>query len=124
MADKKTTSKNVKTASTKTASTKSTNKNTVKKVNTDRKYLTALCIVGGIITLIDEDGEIKNFRQRGITNIPDNYKTKLIGMGVLNNKWFMFKELPKNISISYEDSSYLGRASATFPTKKLIDLLK
>ena len=111
------------TSSKSTTSAKSQTKKT-QKASTNRKYLTAICITGGIITLIDEDGELRNYRQRGITSIPDEYKQRLIGLGVLNNKWFMYKELPRDISISYEDSSYLGKASATFPIKRLMSLVK
>lgn len=88
------------------------------KNKTDRKYLTATTIIAGIITLIDENGEICYYRQRGINQLPDNFKTQLISVGFLNRNWYNFKELPKNITISFEDEAIMGKASATFPARK------
>lgn len=88
----------------------------------ERKYLTAVTIIAGIITLIDENGEIKLYRQRGITQIPDEVKMMLIGKGLLNREWYKLKELPRNYTISFDDSAILGRASASFPVKEAMTL--
>ena len=84
----------------------------------EKQYLTALSIVAGIITLIDENGEIKYYRQRGITQLTDEFKITLIRVGFLNRDWYSFPEIPKNISITYEDEEILGRAHAVYPAKQ------
>ena len=44
------------------------------------------------------------------------------GLGLLNKDWAMYKELPKNIRIHYEDEFIMGKARATFP-KKVLDIV-
>lgn len=84
----------------------------------EKLYLTAISIEAGIITLIDENGEIKHYRQRGITHLTDDFKILLIQIGFLNRNWCLFEEIPKNISISYEDEEIIGRASTKYPAKE------
>lgn len=107
-------------ASTKKATTTKETKQPKKKV--ERKYLTATVIIAGIIELIDENGEIVYYRQRGINQIPQDVKVMLINKGMLNRYWANYKELPKYISISYEDEEVMGRASASFPTKQCMEI--
>lgn len=89
-----------------------------KKKTQPRRYLTAVTIVAGIITLIDENGEICYYRQRGITSMSPQLKLYLVNAGFLHRNWNTFKELPSNISIKYEDEEILGKARATFPVKE------
>lgn len=88
-----------------------------------RRNLTAVTIVAGIITLIDENGKICYYRQRGITNIPPQVKLYLVNAGFLHRNWINFKELPSNISIKYEDEDIIGKARATFPLKQAESIL-
>lgn len=81
----------------------------------ERQYLTAVTIVGGIITLIDYYGNLKYYRQRGIQKLTDTQRNKLIHLGLLQKNWEMFQELPSYISISYEDPKIMGRARASYP---------
>lgn len=85
------------------------------KTTKQRLYLTAITIVGGIITLIDETGNICNYRQRGINKLSDEQRAALISMGLLQRNWSMYRELPSHISISFEDPAIMGRARATYP---------
>lgn len=87
------------------------------------RNLTAVFIAAGIIMVLDEQGKTLYFRQRGITNISEADRMKLISLGLLNKDWEMYKELPKNIKIAYEDEFILGKARATFP-KKVLDIIK
>jgi len=102
---------------------KSKSVNNQKKPKIERQYLTATTIVAGIISLIDENGELKYYRQRGITNLPDEFKTMLVSVGFLNRNWYTFKELPKHITIKFEDEVIMGKASATFPAKQAAYIL-
>lgn len=88
--------------------------------NQERVYLTAISVVAGIITLIDVDGQIVNYRQRGIGKYSDKQLKVLMSTGLLNPSWKMYKELPKNISISFEDPEIMGRAQATYPNPEKI----
>lgn len=84
----------------------------------EKQYLTALSIEAGIITLIDADGDIKKYRQRGITGLTEEFKLLLIRIGFLNRSWYAFEEIPANIVIFYEDEEILGRASVKYPAKE------
>lgn len=89
----------------------------------EKIYLTAVTIVGGIITLIDENGDIRYYRQRGIDKISKADRQLLIASGMLQLQWEQFPELPKNVSISFEDPTIMGRARVTYP-KNILDILK
>jgi hypothetical protein len=85
------------------------------KEKKEREYLTAITICGGIITLIDMNGNICYYRQRGIKRFTDQQRQLLIANGFLQKNWEQFKELPGHISISFEDPEIMGRARATYP---------
>lgn len=77
-------------------------------------HLTVIEIKKGIITLIEPDGTIGFYRQRGLdklTPIDENY---LIQNEKLRSDWRTFKELPSNYKISYEDEEFCGKASPYF----------
>lgn len=81
----------------------------------EKKFLTAIQIVAGIITLIDEDGQIVFYRQRGISKFSRRQLKVLIGSGLLDERWRMFEEIPKNINIYYEDPEIKGKARIRYP---------
>lgn len=83
----------------------------------EKYYLTVISIVGGVITLIEPDGKIGYYRQRGMNRVDERLMMELVSRGAINYKWKLFKELPKNYSISYEDPDIMGRAVATFNPK-------
>lgn len=83
-----------------------------------REYITAISIEMGIITLIEPNGTIGLYRQRGIQRLDKHLESQLIAMGLLDSGWRQFKELPKNWSISFEDEEIMGKARATFPYLK------
>ena len=60
-----------------------------------KKELTAITIFGGIITLLEEDGTIGRYRQRGIDKLSRKTIDGLIWEGKLSPNWREFKELPK-----------------------------
>lgn len=50
---------------------------------------------------------------------------ELIRVGFLCRNWYDFTELPKHVSIRYEDEEILGRACAVYPIRqaaKMFDL--
>jgi hypothetical protein len=90
----------------------------------ERQYLTAVQIVNGIITLIDNDGRIARYRQRGIGQFTDDEKMLLVNRGLLDRQFMEFNELPSNISIQYECPDIQGKAQAKFPSRsKVMKLL-
>ena len=82
-----------------------------------RRFLTAISVVGGIITLINEQGDIETYTQRGIRKLDQNKIKACVQRGMLAPNWKCLPELPSNISISFEDPELMGRARATFPIK-------
>lgn len=91
-------------------------------VQKERQYLTAVTICAGIITLIDYNGNIVYYRQRGIKKYSELDRMRLISAGFLQRNWETFEELPKHISISFESPEIMGRACATYPSN-LINIL-
>lgn len=80
-----------------------------------REYLIAISIDKGLITLIDPNGEIGVYRQRGLKQFSKAQLDYLVQNGYLNPAWSNYKELPKNWSISFEDEEIMGKARVTFP---------
>lgn len=93
-------------------------------MSSERLYLTAISIEAGIITLIDNNGNVVQYRQRGLNKFNENQIKKLIQYGLLNMDWKEYKELPKNISIEFEEPSIMGKAQATYPSiSKIVKML-
>ena len=82
----------------------------------ERQFLTAITVVAGLITLIDENGQIAIYRQRGIQKYSEGQIKVLMNAGLLDPRWRMYKELPKHISIFFEDPEVMGKAQATYPS--------
>lgn len=89
----------------------------------ERKYLTAVSIINGIITLIEPNGQIGVYRQRNIEKLSRTQEHNLIAIGVLNPQWRKVPVLPNNYSISFEDEEIMGKAVATFLNQKKVRLL-
>lgn len=83
-----------------------------------RIYLTAISIHKGVIQAIGLDGYPVYYRQRGITRIPDNIKKELIAKGYLVSNWKDIKELPSNVTVSFEDPIQ-GRAKMSISDKDI-----
>lgn len=81
----------------------------------EREYIIAISIDSGIITLIEPNGSISNYRQRGIQRLPKSIIATEIKAGNLNPLWEKIPELPRNYSIEFEDPEIMGRALATYP---------
>ena len=86
----------------------------------ERQYLTAVSVINGIITLIEPNGSIGTYRQRGIQRLSKTQISNLIQAGALNSEWNKVPELPSNYSISFEDEEIMGKARATFPNQKTV----
>lgn len=89
----------------------------------DRRYLIAVSIIAGIITVINENGQFEVYRQRGINKLSQEVIITLINVGFLHRNWRDYKELPSNITIKYEDEEILGKAKATFPINEAMAIL-
>lgn len=87
---------------------------------TTKQYLTAVSIECGIITVLDEDGQPAQYRQRGIESISDEQRRLLITMGMLRRDWEYYPELPSHTEITYEDSMIMGIAREAYP-KEIIE---
>ena len=84
----------------------------------ERKYLTAVMISGGIIQLIEPDGSIGYYAQRGIHKLSKADMCYAIETRMVDPRAFNLKELPKNYSISFECPEVQGKAVATFNLDK------
>ena len=84
------------------------------KTTQAREHLTAIAVQSGIIQLIEPNGNIGFYRQRGIDKYNLTQIKVFIQRGILSKDWNKVKELPKNWSIAFEEPSIMGRAYATF----------
>lgn len=82
--------------------------------------VTAVSIEQGVIQLIEPNGEIGWYRQRGITGRLTQHQIAIaVNTKLLHPRIFELQELPKNYSISFEDEEIQGKACATFDTTEL-----
>lgn len=79
--------------------------------------VTAVAIQQGVIRVIMPDGTLKDFAQRGLNKYEDRLKMEFIRRGIITPYTLTLRELPKNISIEFEDES-MGRAYASFNPKR------
>lgn len=86
----------------------------------EKQYCLCISIVAGIITLIDTEGAIREYRQRGIDNFDEKLIFLLKNFGMLDPKWMMYEVLPSNIRLYYEDEYLMGKARAFYPKVELI----
>ena len=82
-------------------------------------YVVAISICRGIITLLEPDGRINRYRQRGMKRVEPILMNRLVLMGKVDRMWESYPELPSNYSISFEDEEIMGKARATFNPNKL-----
>jgi|LSQX01.2.fsa_nt_gb hypothetical protein len=83
-------------------------------VTTKKKEIMAITIYQGVITAIDEFGNIVYYRQKGITNAPKEKIAKAIQMDLLVNNILDIPELPSHYKIVYECEEILGRPKERF----------
>lgn len=80
----------------------------------EREFVTVINIEKGIIMLVESNGSLSSYRQRGINNLNINEINQEINSGRLAKDWNNYNELPINYSISFEDPEVCGRAVATY----------
>ena len=90
----------------------------VAKPKPEREYVTAISIQKGIITLIEPDGQIAMYRQRGIEKLTESQVAEEIKSGRLSATWYMAQPLPNHYSSSCEEPRIMGRARASYPFGK------
>ena len=64
-----------------------------------KEYITAISIFDGLIQLIEPDGTIGYYRQRGIDKLTPEQFERCVRAGVLRPDIMQFPELPKNYVI-------------------------
>lgn len=79
-----------------------------------REECIAVSIDKGIILLIENDGSLNYYRQRGINTLAPNEILSEMQKGNLDQRWKLIQELPRNYSIYFEDEEIMGRAKATY----------
>ena len=86
-----------------------------------KEYVTAIYINCGLIALIEPDGNIGVYRQRGMDKVDAHLMNQLVSMGLVVPNWMQYKELPKYYVISFEDEQIMGKAEPKF---KIQDYIK
>lgn len=81
--------------------------------------ITAVSIEQGVIELIEPNGAINWYRQRGIDKLTQEQVAIAVNAKILHPRIFELQELPKNYSISFEDEEIQGKARTTFDMTEL-----
>lgn len=81
-----------------------------------RKYLhlTAINISKGVITLIEPNGTVGVYAQRGIDKLSNDEFMRLVRSGRLDSRVMELPKLPSNYCISFEDEETMGKAKPSF----------
>ena len=85
----------------------------------DRVYVTAVTFDRGLITVIEPNGKMGHYSQRGINKLSKSIIASLVGRGNLRKDILRFTEFPKNYSLVNEDPESLGRIFVTFNIDRL-----
>ena len=80
--------------------------------------VTAVAIQKGVIRVIEPNGLLRDYAQRGLSKYSDEMKLKSLREGIITQYTLTLRELPKNYSISFECPEIQGRAYATFNPKR------
>ena len=86
---------------------------------TDRVYVTAVTFDRGLITVVEPNGKMGYYSQRGINKLSKSTLANLVGRGHLRKDILRFTEFPKNYSLVNEDPESLGRIFVTFNIDRL-----
>lgn len=74
-----------------------------------------ISIVAGVVTGVDDNGNVVRYRQDGIDEIDADKRTELVASGLLSNDWNLYEKIPKQYKLKYEDEAILGVASRRYP---------
>ena len=85
-----------------------------------KERLLAISINQGVIEVIESNGHINWYLQRGIHSLYKHSREiveREVQLGNLDYRWRELSELPNKYSIEFEDPEIQGKASATYPMK-------
>lgn len=83
-----------------------------------KKELTAIAIYQGVMTVIDEYGNVVYYRQRGIDKLSRDKLRAAIASGLLQANILDIPELPKQYKVVYEREDICGKAPEVFTLPK------
>lgn len=83
-----------------------------------KKRITVISIFTGIVHLIEPDGTIRYYRQRGIDKLTPEQFERCVRAGILRRDIMQFPELPRDYAIEFDDPEIMGKAHATFKMPK------
>lgn len=86
----------------------------------DRVYATVVQIRKGIITLIENDGSLGFYRQRGLNRLSEADKMALVQSGYLDSRYKDIRELPSKYRLKSECEEITGKPRVTFKVPKSI----
>lgn len=79
-----------------------------------REEVMVVAIYGGIIMLIEPEGSIRYYRQKGIDKLDELTIQSLIMSGKLVPDWYAYPEIPDYYDLYYEDECICGKPSKYF----------
>lgn len=74
----------------------------------------AISVINGVITLIEPDGSIGYYRQRGIDKLTAEEIEMAIQNKILSREALSLPELPRHYEIEFEDEQIMGKAEPEF----------
>jgi hypothetical protein len=80
-----------------------------------RHYADVINYEKGLITLVQEDGSVGVYTQRGIKELSPLEKSREVKAGRLDPNFMNFRELPGNYTLVFEAPEITGKCTATYP---------
>ncbi len=79
--------------------------------------VTLVSISGGILTVVEPDGGLSNYRQRGIRELDIDTIEKEVNAGRLNANSLVMMDIPYNYVIIVEDEEIMGNEDNLYEYK-------
>ncbi len=87
-------------------------------MKSEKIRVTAISIEQGVIKLIEPDGSIGTYSQRGIRKLSYNEREMAISRGFITPMVLMLRELPLKYAIEFDEPTIMGKAKASFSMPK------
>lgn len=87
--------------------------------STERYYVTLVSYDRGIISVVNPDGKIGTYTQRGVHKLNEMQYRMAVGAGMLRPDARNFKDFPKEFTLNNERPDIMGRVKVTFNIEQL-----
>lgn len=86
----------------------------------DKVRVTGVWYRRGLVCVIESNGEMVVYLQKGINELTEIERHRFINYGVIVSDWKNFKVIPSNHSIITDDISVTGKIYATYNPNRVM----